>query len=161
MHPDTVDWLHTTQAQELMLLVDPQQHLASMTRLRAHTSLERAAALFEIVSVRHKATTKFHDGHQLWFTQTGLEQASHERVAQHRAQQLAGATHIVDMCCGCGGDLLAFGDHTRTTGIDLDAGRVALARANLRQRDLTARVQVLVDDVTTHPLTADVDAVPE
>jgi hypothetical protein len=159
MNPDTVDWLHTTQAQELMHLVDPQQHLTSMTRLRAHTTLERAAAVFELVSVRHKALTKFHDGHQLWFTQTGLEQASHERVAQHRAQQFADATHIVDMCCGCGGDLLAFGAHTRTTGIDLDAGRIALAQANLRQRGLTARAQVQVGDVTSHALAADVDAV--
>ena len=159
MNLDSIAWLQTTEAQQLSPLVHIDQHLASMTRLRARTTPERAAALYELIAVRHKAVTKFHDGHQLWFTQSGLEQASHERVAQHRANQLAGAQQIADLCCGCGGDLLAFAAQAPSIGVDNDPVRIALAQANVAQRRLESRVQTVVADVTTFPLAERVDAV--
>lgn len=159
MNLDSIAWLQTTEAQQLSALVHTDEHLASMTRLRAHTTVERAAALYELISVRQKATTKFHDGHQLWFTRSGLEQASHERVSQHRATQFAGAHQIADLCCGCGGDLLALATQAPTLGVDSDAARIAMAHANLAHRQLLAHAQTVVADVTTFPLAETVDAV--
>ena len=159
MNLDSIAWLQTAEAQQLSPLVHTDQHLASMTRLRARTTTERAAALYELLAVRQKAITKFHDGHQLWFTSDGLEQASHERVAQHRASQFAGAQHIVDLCCGCGGDLLALATQAPSIGVDSDPVRIALAQANVAHRQLESRVQTVVADVTTFPLAKHVDAV--
>jgi predicted RNA methylase len=159
MNLDSIAWLQTAEAQQLSPLVHTDQHLASMTRLRARTTTERAAALYELLAVRQKAVTKFHDGHQLWFTSDGLEQASHERVAQHRASQFAGAQHIVDLCCGCGGDLLALATQAPSIGVDSDPVRIALAQANVAHRQLESRVQTVVADVTTFPLAEHVDAV--
>ncbi len=159
MNLDSIAWLQTAEAHTLSQLVQTDHHLASMTRLRAQTTPERAAALYELVAVRQKAITKFHDGHQLWFTSSGLEQASHERVSQHRALQFAGAHQIVDLCCGCGGDLLALATQAPSIGVDNDPVRIAMAHANLAQRQLLAQAQTVVADVTTFAITDEVDAV--
>lgn len=159
MNPTVVAWLHTAEAQALMSKVDPRQHLHSMSVLRRHTTPERAAALYEIVSTRQIATRKFSDGAQLWFTRDALEQASHQRISQHRAHQLAGVHRIADICCGCGGDLLALAQVAPCIAVDSDATRLALAHANISQRQLDARVTWVHADATSYAIPADVDVV--
>lgn len=159
MNHDVVAWLQTAEAQTLLAMVDPQQHLHSMSVLRRHTTVERAAAVFEIASARRNAPRKFHDGAQLWFTRTALEQASHQRIGQHRAQQVHGAQRIADICCGCGGDLLALATVAPCIAVDNDATRIALAQANLAQRQLTQRVTFVHGDATTYTIPVDVDVV--
>lgn len=159
MNTDVVAWLHTSEAAALAPLVDTQHHLQSMSALRRHTTPERAAALYEIVSTRLLANKKFHDGAQLWFTRTALEQASHQRIGTHRAQQLAGCTSIADICCGCGGDLLALATVAPCIAVDTDAVRLALAAANMRHRHLQERVTFVQADATSYALPDHVDMV--
>jgi len=43
----------------------------------------------------------------MWLTRDGLEQASAEPIARHRATRYAGTARVADLCCGIGGDLIA------------------------------------------------------
>jgi hypothetical protein len=159
MTPELVAWLQSAEAHALLATIDPSQHLQSMSQLRRHVASAQAAALFELATVRQLATRKFPDGAQLWFTREALEQASHSRVAQHRAAQFAGRHHIADLCCGCGGDLLALAPLAPCIAVDSDSTRLALAHANITQRGLSDRVSWAEADVTTYALPDSVDAV--
>ncbi|MFZ9857297.1 MAG: class I SAM-dependent methyltransferase [Roseiflexaceae bacterium] len=150
-------WLQTAEALALLNHIDPNQHLSSMSFLRKHIDASHAAALFELAWVRQRATTKFTDGHRLWFTREALEQASHERVAQARLVHVAAATHIADICCGCGGDALTLATVAPTIALDTDTTRIALAKANLAQRNLHATC--IVADATTYAVPDSVDVV--
>jgi SAM-dependent methyltransferase len=64
-------------------------------------------------------------------------------VSTHRAARLEafGATSVVDLGCGIGGDLIAFARAGLTAaGVDLDPVRVALASANLTALGLAGAV---------------------
>jgi len=159
MTPELVAWLQSAAAQALLATIDPTQHLQSMSLLRRHVASEQAAALFELATVRQLAPRKFPDGNMLWFTRDALEQASHSRIAQHRATQFAHRQLIADLCCGCGGDLLALATQAPCIAVDSDATRVAMAHANIAQRGLSERVSIVVADVTTFALPDTVDAV--
>ncbi len=81
----------------------------------------------------------------MYFTPDGLEQATRLSVATHRAARLDafGATTVVDLGCGIGGDLVAFARAGLTAaGVDLDPVRVAVASANLAALGLPGAVQV-------------------
>lgn len=106
---------------------------ASRLSLR-HPSDLVAAALTQVV-LRQRAATKFGDSAALmYFTPTGLEQATTRRVAEHRAARLAAAApqSVLDACCGIGGDLVSLSTAGLTVaGVDKDPLHVAVARANL------------------------------
>jgi len=81
----------------------------------------------------------------MYFTPDGLEQATRQRVAAHRAARLvaASAGTVIDLGCGIGGDLLACARAGLTAaGVDLDPVRVAVAEANLAALDLPGAVTV-------------------
>ncbi len=157
MNSTIVAWLQTTEAQQLLAQVDPAQHLSSMSFLRKHVNAEHAAALFELAWVRQRATTKFADGDRLWFTREALEQASHERVAHARLMHITPATHIADICCGCGGDALTLATVAPTIAIDTDDTRITFAEANLAHRHLQATC--MVADATSYTIPDTIDVV--
>ena len=75
-------------------------------------------------------------------TRDGLEQATGEALARHRAQRFAGLTGsgpVFDLCCGIGGDLLAIGAVTpRVVGVDHDEVHALVAGHNSRVYDVDA-----------------------
>jgi hypothetical protein len=68
----------------------------------------------------------------MFFTQRGLEQATDEVVAAHKARRFAGQNHVFDLCAGIGGDLLALGRVARVSAFDRDPVMAVLAEANAR-----------------------------
>ncbi|MCR6690744.1 SAM-dependent methyltransferase [Cellulomonas sp.] len=129
-------------------------------RLRAeglHPSLV-AAALTQS-RLRARARTKlgdFADG--MLFTPAGLEQATRLEVAAHHARRYrdAGLTHVADLTCGIGADVMAFaGVGLRVTAAEIDEMTAAIATVNLRH---FPEARVLHTDGTTLDL-ADVDGV--
>ncbi len=159
MNPVVVAWLQTRAAQALVAGVEPREHLRAMSHLRRLVSAEQAAAAFELAWVRAHATRKFSDGHTLYFTKTALEQASHQRVSAHRTHMYAGATHIADICCGCGGDLLELATVAPVIAVDSDSGRIAMAQANIAVRGLADHVAWFCGDAQEWAIPDDVDAV--
>ena len=53
-----------------------------------------------------KAAVKFEHGQQMWVEPIGIEQATSEPVARHKAARFT-CPLVVDLCAGIGGDALA------------------------------------------------------
>ncbi len=125
--------------------------LASQTRLRRTADPAHVAAALTQATLRVRAHAKFgDDADRMYFTPDGLEQATRQRVAAHRAARLvaASAATLVDLGCGIGGDLVAAARAGLTAaGVDLDPVRVAVAQANLDVLGLAGAV--MVADATT------------
>ena len=71
--------------------VTPRTALALGTRLRAQYPADLVAAALAQHELRLAARDKFSRAMQMFFTRDGLEQASAEVVARHRAARYAGA----------------------------------------------------------------------
>ena len=152
MDVESVRWLLTEDGQQVL---GRASSLDEPDPLRAHSRLERAcpgtasdllAVALTQAGLRRDAVTKFGSlAASMYFTPEGLEQATRLSVATHRAARLTafGASTVVDLGCGIGGDLVAFARAGLTAaGIDLDPVRVALATANLAALGLGGAVQV-------------------
>lgn len=149
-------WLLTADGARLLAdasasLAAGEDTLASQTRLRRTADPSHVAAALTQATLRVRARAKFgEDADRMYFTPDGLEQATRQRVAAHRAARLvaASAATVVDLGCGIGGDLIATSRAGLTAaGVDLDPVRVAVAQANLDALGL--RGAVMVSDATT------------
>lgn len=153
MDLDAFRWLLTDDGQRLLAnaVAAGDDSLATLTRLRRTAAPEHVAAALTQATLRVKARDKFgDDADRMYFTPDGLEQATRQRVAEHRAARLvaSSARTLIDLGCGIGGDLLAAARAGLTcAGVDLDPVRVAVAEANLAALGLPGAVQVA--DATT------------
>jgi hypothetical protein len=92
---------------------------------------ERAAVLVETTLLRRKAAVKFGDASRWLFTDEGLQQATAEPVAAHRAWRLAGLT-VHDATCSIGAELAALRNSAAyVVGSDIDPVRLAMAAHNV------------------------------
>jgi hypothetical protein len=92
---------------------------------------EQARAALEVAILRREATIKFPAAERMYFTRPALEQATAFEVASYRAQRFAGYERLLDLGCSIGGDTLALAAVAPTIGVDLEAVRLGMARANL------------------------------
>ena len=154
-------WLLTEDGQRLLAAATEavDDSLATQTRLRRTAAPEHVAAALTQVTLRVRAREKFGaDADRMYFTPDGLEQATRQRVAAHRAARLvaASAATVIDLGCGIGGDLVASARAGLTAaGVDLDPVRVAVAEANLAALGLPGAVTV-ADATTVDPSPFDV-----
>lgn len=123
--------------------------LASKLRDRYPTPLV-ATALTQ-ARLRSHAEAKFGPAAAtMYFTAQGLEQATRRSVADWRAQRYAaaGVRRVADLCCGIGGDALAFaGAGIDVLAVDRDPVTCAVAEANVRAAGFDDRVDVRCGDV--------------
>lgn len=149
--------LTTVEAARLRaLLAEPELLEAAVAgdlhvaeRLRRRWPAELVAAATAQAELRERAAAKFTGAGRMLFTRAGLEQATSEPVARHRAGRvLAGGPELVlDLCCGIGGDLLALaaaggGRGGTVLGVDRDEGHALLARHNARRHGIDVAVAV-------------------
>lgn len=154
MELDAFRWLLTDEGSALLeraadLAGGPE--LAVQQELRKSASADQVAAALTQVGLRVRAVEKFGSSAALmYFTSDGLEQATRQRVAEHRTGRLTafGTGSLIDLGCGIGGDLIASARAQITcAGVDLDPLRVAVAQANLAALQLPGAVSVA--DATT------------
>src|SRR5215217_419160 len=112
--------------------LDPDQALGLGTRLRARYPAELVAAALAQHDLRARAAGKFAAAGRMWFTREGLEQASAEPLARHRATRYAQFAWVADLCCGIGGDLCALAPGRDALAVDLDPVHLRMARENAR-----------------------------
>jgi THUMP domain-like len=112
--------------------LDPGDALAIGTRLREEHPAELVAAALAQHELRARAAAKFSAARAMWFTRDGLEQASAEPLARHRAARYAGFPVVADLCCGIGGDLCALAPGRDALAVDLDPVHLRMARENAR-----------------------------
>ncbi|MGH8895533.1 MAG: class I SAM-dependent methyltransferase [Egibacteraceae bacterium] len=140
------------------------QELASDTSLRLGVELRRAypaelvAAALTQHELRLKARAKFTRAMRMLFTRPGLEQASSELTARHRARRYTGARHIADLCAGIGGDLVALAPGKAALAVDLDPLHLRMAKLNAEVYEVGDAVTTVRADVRDVDL-ADIDAV--
>ncbi len=159
MEIETLAWLRTSEGERLLdgAALAWAEHRGDPVRVasavrRLEPDAEKSAAATTQAQLREKAVAKFgDDAHRMFFTPDALEQATRQRVAEHRAARLAAAIpggSVIDLGCGIGGDLLAFARAGLVAaGIDQDPVRVAMAEANLAALGLAGAV--LAGDATT------------
>jgi THUMP domain-like len=133
--PDLLDRLLSPEGRALLAgLPDgplgPDDALALGTRLRRRFPAELVAAALAQHELRARAAGKFARADRMWFTREGLEQASAEPLARHRATRYAGFPVVADLCCGIGGDLCALAPGRGAAAVDLDPVQLRMAREN-------------------------------
>jgi THUMP domain-like len=112
--------------------LDPDDALALGTRLRRRHPARLVAAALAQHELRARAAAKFSAADRMWFTREGLEQASAEPLARHRAARYAGFAVVADLCCGIGGDLCALAPGRAALAVDRDPVHLRMARENAR-----------------------------
>lgn len=160
---DAEAWVLTT-AEGCALLSDvaavPRPGPGEIQRWRSLAGAEHVSAAIRLAACRLRGRAKFARADQMWLEPEGLEQATAEPVARHKARRF-GAGLIVDLCAGIGGDTLALAAEGRVLAVDLDpamgrrilwnadvhgaAGRVAAIRARAESFGLPSGALVHVD----------------
>jgi SAM-dependent methyltransferase len=74
-----------------------------------------------VADLRVRAKTRFVLASSMWFDRKGLEQATSEQVAIHKAKRFPQGERVFDICCGVGGDALALARRGPVTVVDADA----------------------------------------
>jgi SAM-dependent methyltransferase len=151
--PDRLDLLLSAEGRELLAALpegplDPADALRLGTRLRRRHPAELVAAALAQRGLRERAAAKFALAGRMWLTREGLEQASAEPLARHRAARYAGADRVADLCCGIGGDLCALAPGRAALAVDLDPLHLRMARENARVHG-AGEVAVACADVRT------------
>jgi THUMP domain-like/RNA cap guanine-N2 methyltransferase len=146
--------LLSAEGQELLARVTAaraagEPPLALASRLRRDYPAELVAAATAQDELRRAAAAKFSRAGQMLFTRPGLEQASSETAARHRARRLAGATagRLADLACGIGGDLIALAAGREVLAVDRDAVPLRMAAHNAGVYDVAAGVVTCEGDV--------------
>lgn len=113
---------------------------ACADRLGKRFPPDLARAALDTVMLRIRAQVKFSRADRMFFTREALEQATSEPVATYRAERLAGFGTVADLCCGIGGDAVAFaGAGCGVVAVDRDPLRLRMAEANLAAYGRTGR----------------------
>ena len=135
------------------LIAEGIPEITALTRLRRRYPVPLAAAAYAQAMLRQKALAggKFAHAAALYFTRDGLEQATGEAVARHRAARYAPFGTVADLACGIGGDALALAREHRVVAIDRDPLRLALARENARASGVASRFWPVCADLHTLP----------
>ncbi len=76
----------------------------------------------------------------MFFDRQGLEQASGDVIATHRAERFHRFDCVADLCCGIGGDTLALTHVSNVVAVDISPVRAAITGANLQSLDRPAKV---------------------
>lgn len=132
------------------LVAEGVAELTALTRLRRDYPVALAAAAFEQAALRRRAVAggKFPQADRLYFTRDGLEQATGEAIARHRAGRYAPFGVMADLGCGIGGDAIALAADHRVVAIDRDRLRLAIVRENGRVLGVGARLLPVCADLT-------------
>ncbi|HVT29867.1 MAG TPA: class I SAM-dependent methyltransferase [Lacipirellulaceae bacterium] len=133
------EWLTGSDARALLEELAAEKsplHLV-VSRLRRRVTQNQTHLLIEQTELRRRAAAKFTRADQMFFTATGLEQATDEWVARYKASRFAAqrvggrAGDIADLCCGIGGDLVAFAKTFRAVGVERDPIAAHFAAVNV------------------------------
>lgn len=122
---------------------EPELRLQQRLRKRFDADVVRDA--LQLADLRQRATARFTRGEEMWFDSVGLQQATAEIVAQHKATRFEGP--VQDLCCGIGGDALALARRGPVLAVDRDPGRGLCCSWNARLHGVTEQLRVLVADV--------------
>ncbi len=112
---------------------------ADITRWRKLAPPHVVAAALRLAASRSRAQAKFSRGERMWLDPVGLEQATGEAVARHKAGRFA-CPVVVDLCAGIGGDSVALAQGAKVLAVDSDHGMCRRLAWNAAVYDVADRV---------------------
>jgi hypothetical protein len=116
---DEWDLLHELRDTPRLLEIvwhSTSSELAVQTQLRRDYSDRLVRAAFALCELRRRAKSKFTHAAEMWFDRQGLEQATSEPIARHKAGRFSG--NVFDLCSGIGGDSLALARDCTVMAVD-------------------------------------------
>lgn len=133
---------------------------ALQQRLRQAWPADLVRAAIHLTDLRNRARTKFTRADEMWFDATGLEQATSEPVANHKARRFAGApglgiVPIYDLCCGIGGDAIALSQVADVVAVDRHPAQCLRTEWNAAVYRPTHLLETRCSDVEALDLPAD------
>ncbi len=148
----SLDQLLTVEGQRLLaeLAGETQSagsELGLITRYRARYPAELVSAALSQVKLRARARAKFSLADEMYFTGSGLEQASTERMSRYHAKRYASFGRVADLCSGIGGDLLGLASRGETLAVDLDPVHLRMGMLNARAYGVDHNVTSVQSDV--------------
>jgi SAM-dependent methyltransferase len=132
--------------------VEPAAEFGAAERLRTRWPAELVAAAFAQRELRLAARAKFALAERMLFTRPGLEQASGETAARHRAGRYQGVATLADLCCGIGGDLVALAPRRAVLAVDVDPVHLRMAAENAAVHGAEEGVETVLADARAAPL---------
>jgi THUMP domain-like/RNA cap guanine-N2 methyltransferase len=132
-----------------------QSPLALAVALRQDYPADLVATATAQDELRRAAAAKFSRAGRMLFTRPGLEQASSEAAARHRAGRLRAGTggRLADLGCGVGGDLIALAPGREVLAVDRDPVHLRMAAYNAGVYEAAAGVRAVAADVRDISLT--------
>ena len=131
----------------------------ALNELRKHCHSERARLLWDMALLRQRAKSKFgSDAAKMFFTRDGLEMASGAGPAAYHASRFKalGRTHVIDLCCGIGGDTIAFARAgMAVTMVDINPLHLEYAAASAKALGLSSQITAVQGDASAPELIAD------
>lgn len=128
-----------------------ESDLALQKKLRKEYPDELVRMALTLTACRKKAGEKFPEADRLWFDRTGMEQATHSAIAEHKAKRFQGT--VWDLCSGIGADAAALARRCEVIGVDLNPANSLRAEWNAEVWGTSA--QFITADVLTLPLSDD------
>ena len=121
---------------------------ADLVRWRHGVAPELVAAAIRLSDGRRKGRGKFARADRMWFDPVGVEQATSEAVARHKARRFADAADgpgglVVDLCSGIGGDAVALAGSGAVLAVDLDQGMARRVLWNASVYEVRDRVAAI------------------
>jgi THUMP domain-like/RNA cap guanine-N2 methyltransferase len=124
----------------------PAAELALQAELRETYPDDIVPLAIQIAELRRRAASRFARAERMWFDRVGLEQATSEIVARHKARRFSG--EIDDLCCGIGGDTIALAESGPVQAVDLRQSRALMTQWNAEIYGVDDRVTTRTSDVT-------------
>ena len=140
-------WLGLRARPEILDVLENSgdRELGLQDRLRKRFDADLVRTAFQLRDARARATSRFGRAGDMWFDRVGLEQATGEAVASHKAKRFQGV--IWDLCCGVGGDAMSLGQVGEVVCVDRDPAKALCCRWNAEAVGVGDRVAVVAGDI--------------
>lgn len=124
-------------------------------RLRREFPEELVRLALSLEELRGKAAGKFARADKMWFDRVGLEQATAEPIARHKAARFPRDAPVMDLCCGIGGDAIALAAEHPVTVIDHNPTALWRTLANADVYGVADRIHPMLGDVESTEIPTD------
>jgi hypothetical protein len=152
---DALILLRTDEGRGLLEMAEslPPDRLTRITALRRRALAHVAATAVELLELRRRAAAKFPYADRMFFTPSGLEMSTGERIARFRAARFPEGAPVLDACCGIGGDALCLAGRGPVLAVDRDLEAALCAQSNARALQPGSALHALCADATALDLT--------
>ena len=151
MHiPDECDRMrHLRRSERIFELLKSSSgsELQIQKQLRKEFPQDLVQAAMTLHKLRHKAADKFSLAAEMWLDRKGLQQATSEPVARHKAKRFDG--RVWDYCSGIGGNTIALAEKCEVLAVDRNPAACLRTAWNADVFGVKDHVQPICADVET------------